>query len=50
MAFNIIGWCWELNYKLNFCFPFDWWLLESEVPGQTCILGGGGVKIFFWGE
>jgi hypothetical protein len=32
MAFNIIGWCWELNHKLNFCFPHnDWWLLGSEV-------------------
>jgi hypothetical protein len=27
MSFNIIGWCWELN----FCFSSDWWLLVSEV-------------------
>ena len=33
VAFNIIGWCWEPNHKLNFCFPPDWWLLGSEVPG-----------------
>ena len=32
MAFNIIGWWWEANRNLNFCFPPDWWLLRSEVP------------------
>jgi hypothetical protein len=31
MAFNIIGWFWEPNHKLNFCFPPDLWLLGSEV-------------------
>jgi hypothetical protein len=33
VAFNIIGWCWEPNHKLNFCFPSDLWLLGSEVSG-----------------
>lgn len=33
MDFNIIGWCWQPQHKLNFCFPPDWWLLRSEVPG-----------------
>jgi hypothetical protein len=32
LPFKIIGWCWEPNHKLNFCFPPDWWLLGSEVP------------------
>jgi hypothetical protein len=27
MAINIIGWSWEPNHNLNFCFPSDWWLL-----------------------
>jgi hypothetical protein len=33
LPFKIIGWCWEPNLNLNFCFPPDWWLLGSEVPG-----------------
>jgi hypothetical protein len=37
MAFNIIGWCWEPNHKLNFCFSPDWWLSGSS-QGQTCNL------------
>ena len=35
MAFNITGWCWEPNHKLNFCFPPVWWLLGSEVSGVS---------------
>lgn len=27
VVFSIIGWCWELNHKLNFCFSPHWWLL-----------------------
>ena len=38
MAFNIIGWCWEPNHKLNFCFPPDWGFLGSEVTGAACNL------------
>ena len=31
ITFNIIGWYWEPNHKLNFCFLPVWWLLRSEV-------------------
>jgi hypothetical protein len=34
MAFNITGWCWEPNHKLNFCFSLDCWLLESKASGR----------------
>ena len=27
VAFSIIGWCWEPNCKLHFCFFPNWWLL-----------------------
>jgi hypothetical protein len=30
-AFNIIGWFWDPNHKLNFCFPPDGWLLGNEM-------------------
>lgn len=46
MVFNVIGWCWKSSHKLNFCFPPDWWLSGSEVPGTSlvtwrCIFVGG---------
>ena len=59
MAFNIIGWWWEANHNLNFCFPPDWWLLRSEVPWTglnprgTDLLGNnletGAKPRFCWG-
>jgi hypothetical protein len=41
MAFNIIGWGWEPNHKLNFCFSPDWWLLARGrlVPWRSRFVG-----------
>jgi hypothetical protein len=33
MAFNIFGWCWEPNHKLNFCFPPEWCLFGLLLQG-----------------
>jgi hypothetical protein len=38
MSFNIIGWCWEPNHKLNFYFPSDWWMSGCEASGSPCNL------------
>jgi hypothetical protein len=47
LTFNIIGWCWEPNHKLNFCFP-DWWLIGNEVPSVGLKPGATGFVEANW--
>ena len=40
IVFIVSGWCREPQHKLNFCFPPDWWLFRSEVPGAGLLKRG----------
>jgi len=41
-----IGWCWESNHKLNFCFPLHWWLLgRGGLVTWGCRFVGGNLEI-----
>lgn len=33
MAFSIIGWWWESNHKLNYCFSLHAWVVDRQGAG-----------------